>query len=1080
MVNPLGFRLVLLSLAAAALYAQTAPRPYFSEPALAPDRPEIAFVSGGDIWRVAAAGGEASLVVSHPAQESRPLYSPDGQRLAFVSTRTGGGDIYVLTLANGELVRLTYDDSPEQLDAFSRDGNWIYFTSRSRDVRGMSDVYRVAVSGGTPMPVSADRYLNEFFAAPSPDGAAMAFSARGVAGTQWWRRGHSHLDEGEIWLRRAGAKPSYERLVAGGAKNMWPMWPPDGRSIYYVSDTSGAENLWQKPLAGAARRVTNFQNGRLLWPAIAWDGRGIVFERGFGIWKLDLATGKAGEVPITLRGTPAGPAVTRVNLGGQFRELALAPDGRKVAIIARGEVFAASAKDGGEAARVTSTHAGESQIAWAPDSRRLVYLSDRDGPHHLFLYDFATSVETRLTNEPFSDAGAVFAPDGASLVFLRDGRELRLYDFEKKQDRLLATGWMEKPPLARADSLAWSPDSRWIAYTSRGVKGFANVYVVGAQGGNSRPVSFLPNLGAEGLKWSPDGTYLLFATGQRTELQQLAVIDLLPRTPRFREDQFRDLFKTSPAGGQQLPSAQETPKPPARVEDARKTPPKPVEIDFDEIRRRLRLLPVGLDAYPAAIASDGKTLLLVAVVAGQQNVYTWSLDELATTPAVARQLTSTAGAKRSAHFSPDGKEVYFIEQGRIQVATIESRQAKPLNVTAEIDVDFHREKMEVFRQAWSYQRDHFFDEKFNGVDWEAVRREFEPLAAGARTQRELHRLVNLMVGELNASHLGISPPPGEGSTTTGHLGLRFDPSEYESAGRLKVAEVIPLGPAALRDGVKAGEYLLELDGAAITARTNLDQLLEHKIGRRVELTVATAADGTGKRRVAVLPVNLNTESGLVYRAWVEERRAYVARASGGRLGYAHMPDMGSASLERLHLDLDAETHGKEGVVVDIRNNSGGFVNVYAIDVLARRPYLVMKERGGVETPARSVLGQRALELPTVLVINQHSLSDAEDFTEGYRQLKLGKVVGEPTAGWIVYTWGQALIDGSLLRMPRMKVFDTRGQLMEMNPRPVDVAVQRPVGESYTGGDIQLDTAVRELLQQIDAGRKRAPVTSAGK
>jgi C-terminal processing protease CtpA/Prc len=205
---------------------------------------------------------------------------------------------------------------------------------------------------------------------------------------------------------------------------------------------------------------------------------------------------------------------------------------------------------------------------------------------------------------------------------------------------------------------------------------------------------------------------------------------------------------------------------------------------------------------------------------------------------------------------------------------------------------------------------------------------------------------------------------------------------------------------------------------------------------------------------------------------VNERRAYVEKISDGRLGYVHMPDMSADSLTQLYVDLDTDNHSREGVVIDVRNNNGGFVNAYAIDVFARRGYMTMTVRGYPPAPARSMLGQRALERPTVLVTNQHSLSDAEDFTEGYRALKLGKVVGEPTAGWIIYTWGTTLIDGSNFRLPRQKIQDGSGTVMELNPRRVDVPVTRPIGESLTGKDIQLDTAARELLKQM--GPREAP------
>ena len=499
-----------------------------------------------------------------------------------------------------------------------------------------------------------------------------------------------------------------------------------------------------------------------------------------------------------------------------------------------------------------------------------------------------------------------------------------------------------------------------------------------------------------------------------------------------------------------------------------------VGLTENEIRRRASVLPVGVDTGVQTISPDGKTLLLTAQAAGRQNLYAYSLDELAREPAVARQLTSTPGFKSDAQFSPDSKEVYYLEQGRLNIAALDgSRPPRALNVTAELDVDFALEKNEVFRQAWTYLRDGFYDDKFHGANWEAVRAEYAPQIAGALTPDEMRRLLNLMVGELNASHLGVSAPQtggGGGGAVAGKLGLRFDRAEYERAGRLRVTEVIALSPAAVSRQIKAGDYLLAVDGVTISARTNLDELLSHKIGRRVALRVAASADGANAREVALQPISQAAEKNLLYRHWVEANRTYVERVSGGRLGYVHMLDMGEGSLTRLYLDLDADNRAKDGVVIDVRNNNGGFVNVYAIDVLARRGYLTMTPRGQPAAPARSVLGQRSLELPTILVANQHSLSDAEDFTEGYRTLKLGKVVGEPTAGWIIYTGQQTLVDGSGLRMPGIRITTNEGATMELNPRPVDVPVTRPVGESYAAKDSQLDTAVRELLKQLDGAK----------
>ncbi len=1068
----------------------------FSEPSISPDGNEIAFVSAGDIWTVPSHGGDARLLVSNEADESRPMYSPDGTRIAFVSTRTGNGDIYVLTLATGQLSRITYDDQAVQLDNWSRDGAWLYFSSNRNDISGMSDEYRVHSDSGTPMPVAADRYAAEYWGAPSPDGAALAITARGVSRGQWWRKGHSHLDESEIDLvRDVRGVPTYTPIVPMGAKSGWPMWSQDGGSIYYVSDRSGTANLWAQAASADAtpHQLTTFTNGRVLWPSIAANGSAIVFERDFGIWRYDVVTHQASAVPITLRGSPAAAGVEHRTFTNGIQRFVLSPDGKKVAFVVHGEVFAASAKDGGTAIRVTNTPAAEDQVIWAPDSRRLVYTSDREGPRHLFSYDFATSTETQLTNGASSDVSPVWSPDGAHIAYTRDAKELRVLDLPSHTDRVIATASLNRPPFLGRSEIMFSPDSRWIAYTpTSGSRDFANVQVVSVTGGESRPVEFLANTSANSIAWSRDGTYILVSTGQRTETRQLARIDLVPHTPHFREDQFHDLFReesprpAAPQTQKQLPRKQ----PPTTRDTAEfvksdsvapdssrrgKTvtsvkparPVKPVNIVFDNIRDRLSLLPVEVDVFEVSISPDGKSALLTAGAAGQTNLYVYSLDDLAKDAPVARQLTSSSGRKSDAQWSPDGKEVFYLEAGRMSSINVESRVAKQLAVSAEMDVDFSREKMEVFAEAWSYLRDNFFNPKMNGVDWNAIRTEYSRRIEGAQTPDQMRRILSLFVGELNSSHSGIGAAPPH-QAYAGRIGLGFDRTTYERSGKFHITEVVPLSPAAVA-GIKVGEFLTNVNGTALSGHTNLEELLAYTIGKRTVLSIA-ATPSARVRDVAVLPVNTTTEKGLLYRAWVEQRRAYVENASHGRLGYVHMYDMSQDALNQLYVDLDAQNMTRDGVVIDVRNNNGGFVNVYAMDVLSRQPYLNMQSRDRPVVSARTQLGQRSLERPTVLVTNQHTLSDGEDFTQGYRTLKLGKVVGEQTAGWIIFTSSATLIDGTTERLPSTRITGLDGMDMEMHPRPVDVEVTRAMGESYAGKDSQLDAAVATLLAQL--GPKR--------
>ncbi len=1058
--------------------------PSLAQPALSPDGSEIAFVQGGDVWAVPAAGGAAHLLVSHAANESRPLYSPDGTRLAFVSDRAGSDDLYVLDLASGAVTRVTFGDGGESLDAWSPDGRWLYFTSGDQDIGGMTDVFRVPAAGGTPMAVVNRKNVPEYFAAPSPDGRTIAIDAVARMGfSQWWRHGHAHIDEAEVWLvtdaggasapgaaGAAGARPTYTRLTEPGTKNLWPMWTPDGSAVVFMSDRDGNENLWERPVGGgAARQLTRFTGGRVLWPSMSRDGRAVVFERDFSIWRMDLPDGQPQKVAVELRGAAQGPTVEHVAMTDDFGDLALSPDGKKLAFVARGDVYATGAKDGGATERVTTTVGPESTPAWSPDSRRIAYTSRRDGVPQVFVYDFGTREETRVSPADAPAATPAWSPDGKRIAYARDGKELVVVGADGRGERVVARGLLWKEPFAGGRPLAFSPDGKWLAFLASDERRFTNVWVVPADGSApGRPVSRLANGFANTLAWAPDGTALYFDTQQRTEDGQIARVDLVPRTPTFRDSAFWAMFADSAKPGSTSKATRG-----AQATSPASTPD--VAIDFDGVFRRLSLLPLGVDVNELTLAPDGKSVVFTASAEGQFNLYSFPLDPLSDAPPVAKQLTSTPGGKGLPAFTPDGKEIYYVDRGHIHALTLDGGKDRAIAAKAERDVAFDPEKVEAFDEGWTWLRDDFFDADMHGADWDAVKATFAPHVAGARTRPELERLMNLMLGELNASHLGHHEPrPDLPDAETGRLGISLDPAAYASGRVLRVASVVPLGPADVA-GVRAGDVLVSVNGVAVDSASSLDRLLDHTVGDRVRVGIEGEAEaeaeakakakaegraGAGGRVVEVQPVSSGARRELAYRAWVNANRAYVDSISGGRIGYVHMPDMSWESLQQLKVDLDAANFGKDGVVIDVRANRGGFVNAYALDVFARKGYMTLETRGYPAAPARSQLGQRALEAPTALVTDRNSLSDAEDFTEGYRTLKLGPVVGEPTGGWIIYTWGTQLVDGSSFRLPRSRVRAHDGEVMEMHPRGVDVPVATELGVS---GDPQLDAAVRALL-----------------
>jgi Tol biopolymer transport system component/C-terminal processing protease CtpA/Prc len=1089
-------------------------RGYFRTPTLTPDGQSVAFVHSNDIWIVPITGGWAERLTANPAVHYSPRFSPDGGALAFGSTRTGHGDIYVLPMAGGEVRQLTFHDVFSDVECWSPDGRWLYATSH-RDQQGNA-VYKLPAAGGTPIRLFGDPYESYEDLAVSPDGSRLAFANNGGP---WWRRGPSGTLNSAIWTvgSQAGAE-DFRPLVTLTALNRWPLWAPDGAGLYFVSDRDGAENLWFQPFpregraaAAEARQLTRFRDGRLLWPAIDGAGRTLVFERDFGIWRCDLTSGEAEPLRLKVRSDYKWNPVRVLNYSRDLSELRLAPDGKKIAFVIRGELFADFAekdvdreKRQGQAFRLTNTPSRESDLCWTPDSKQVVYVSDRHGEPELFCYDFATRAEQRLTDSPVPKSSPCISPDGKWIAYMQGHDTICLLEQATGATRIFCTAsfYYTYGPGAASGALAWSPDSRWLAYVAQDEHFFSNLYVQHIDGGEPRQITFLSNLHAGDVLWAANGRFVVYTTGQYRAESQIARVDVQPPQPSFREEEFEKLFgdpakapDAQPAAKQATPadpSAQpvEAPQPGAGREfpadeapadsaprsasespgESKEPPPEPppsLDIVFDGIERRLQLLtPLQMDAKALAISPDSRDLIFLATVAGKTNLWTVPLDEHRREQSP-RQFTASSGWKSYVGFAPDGKKLYHLEDGQVLVRRFPEGDGQALPISAELTLDFEQEKLQIFAEAWRLLRDNFYDPTFRGVDWNEVRERFAPLIAGVQTRTELWTLLNLMCGELRASHTGVVAAGGR--VLDGYVGLLFDPVEQEASGRLRVAQVVLDSPAAVATTpVQAGEYLLAVDGAPITPETCLDQLLGRTVGRRVLLTLAKDAAGSERHEVAVRPIDSGAYNDLRYRAWVHYNEGYVHQISEGRLGYVHIRAMSYEAYLQFLADLDAEAHGKQGIVVDLRFNGGGHIASFILDVLSRRSHTMASYRGRAPLPDAHLAGNRVLDKPTIVVVNEHSGSNTEMFTEAYRRMGLGKVVGRTTAGAVIWTWSQRLLDGSTLRLPRIRVSDLDDADLEGCGRPADIDVDRRLGEAARGVDSQLDTAVRALLEQIDS------------
>jgi len=1026
--------------------------PYLRTPALSPDGSLIAFSYAGDIWVVESSGGGASPVTSHGGYDERPRFSPDGAFLAFVSKRTGNGDIYLMPWDISGLnplpeypIRLTFSDSYDSLDCWSPDGRWIYFNS-AHDGRSTA-AYKVSVDGGEPIKLFEEPFEAAYNIAVSPDGRRIAFNNNG---THWWRKGPAPATS-DIWLTEE--RPlSFRKISDAPGRNLYPMWSGDGSGVYFVSDRSGCENIWFMPIDGSEpRRITDFSEGRLIRPTISYDGRFIAFERDFGIWLLDVSSGRAAPVEIKLRPDQKFVPVSHKVYTGDISEMALSPDAKKIAFVVRGEIFAVSSEKGGDAFRVTESHHVERHISWSPDSKKIVYISDRFGDNEIFLYDFTLKEERRLTQMEGQKFLPKFSPDGKKIAFIYGRDEIRLLDVESGEVQPFIKAkfvWGVPTPT----DFAWSPDGQWIAFAAQDERYFSNIYLQRLGEKKARQITFLSNIRCDGITWSKDGKFILFNTGQYRSEAQIARVDLVPPPPQFKEEEFDKLFVEE------------------KKEGENKDEPPKVEVEFDEIKHRLSFITSPrLNATICALSPDCKSLIYRSSITGQENLWVKTLErDKMKEPA--RQITSSSGEKRDVYFTPDGKRIYFLDGKKIHYRGFPDGDVKRLDVKAEFDVDFHEEKMEVFHQAWTVIRDDFFDPNYNGVNWQEVRDRFEPAIRGAMTRDDLIELLSLMMGELNASHTGAFG--GGGSNNDAFLGVHFDRDVLEEEGYLRISEIIPQGPMALAENPpKVGDYIVEIDGVKIERGVCLEELLYRKAGRRVFVKVNESPSLDGARGIIVQPVNYGRMKNLEYRYWVRRNAEYVHRKSDGRLGYVHIRAMDYPSYMQFLVDLDVETHAKEGVIVDVRYNGGGHIASFILDVLLRRGYTLSKFRDRAIYWSTNLAGNRILDKPVILVHNEHSGSNAEMFTEGFRRLNLGKTVGTPTAGAVIWTWNVTLIDGTRVRIPRFQIWSTSGESLEGRSREADFWVEREFGETAKGVDSQLDVAIEKLLEQID-GVKR--------
>lgn len=1016
-------------------------------PALSPDGSTICFSYLGDLWTVARAGGTATRLTVHDAHDAFPRWSPDGRWIAFASDRVPSSglnyDIYLMPSTGGEPRRLTSHTSNDYPMDWYPDGSRILFMG-VRDARTWQ-LYAIDVKSGVVRTVTSDE-MPLRYGVVSPDGRRIAYDRSGAIAT-WWRPRYHGSANADIYVALEGARTP-ERLTTYDGMDQWPMWSADGRALYYVTDqlSPGTPNVVSVPMPGGRPSLlTHHTHGAVAWPAISRDGRAIVYTHEGALYVAPTSGGDPARVAVLAPSDDKRNNTVRATLTNGATEVEVAPDGKTLAIVARGDIWTLPVK-GGDARRLTAQPSNDYDIWWAPSGDRMAFISDRAGNFDVYTVDVKSGEVHTVSSDPNDENMPMWSPNGKSIAFLRSGPQAGLY---------VASATGDAPPRRVAESegnnifgvginsYAWSPDSQWLAFSRRDSTNTTDVWVVPAAGGASSNVTRYPGSNAD-PRWTADGRYLVFLSDR--DRQGGADVYALP-LERQRAEQEDD---EKPGGG-----AQPSPKP---AEPGERKPPV-VRIDMADIEDRAsRLTTLGVGGFD--ITPDGKTVVGVAPFGGQPDYFAVPVKGGA-----AQRLTGLSDAVGIPRFSADPSRFHALGPGGI-LRTAERGprgwQVSALGFAARTVFDRRAEITQAFNEFWRRLNTGFYDPKHHGADWAAVKRRYEPLLGGVATREEFALfLLCPMVGELNASHSEVGPAPGPGGPDVAELGMTFDES-YAGPG-LRLTSYLPGGPNDdLGPLVKPGEYVMAIDGEPVAWNEELNGRLLDKAGKTLELEVSATAKREGARKVRLKPITPSASADLIYAEQVRQRRQEVERLSAGRLAYIHIRAMDPPSLRNLERELWGAAQAREGLVLDIRDNGGGNTHDAILAQLGRAPYGYTQPRDGV----RSSQPFRRWGRPTVVLINQNSASDAEIFPYGFRALHLGEVIGTRTPGYVISTYSASLQDGTTYRIPMWGFYTLDGKDMEGSGVRPDVAVDQGPGLVAVSDDRQLQVAVRHLLTKL--------------
>jgi tricorn protease len=1093
-------------------YAQ--PTLMLRQPAVSKDN--LAFVYAGDLWLADRNGGNARRLTSHAASEFAPRFSPDGKRIAFSASYDGNTDVYVIGLDGGVPKRLTWHPSADVVSGWSPDGQRVLFASPREVLNNRSNqLYEVSVDGGYEKQVmKAVAYEGVW----SADGRQLAYRPYNAAnaGASGWRQSRGGSTP-PVWIMDM-ASQRWQEIPHVNASDSAPVWA--GGEVVFISDrdgdTQGAANLFAfNPATKALRQLTK----ETQWDVRSVDAFGttLVYESGGRIKQIELSGGAPVALDIQLASIAPQARTQWKDASKSITQARLSATGKRVVVSARGEVFTVPVKDGSVRNLTETAGVREKDALWSTDGQRIAYISDAPGMRHELVLQTQNGLgakERILLPKDGYYTLMEWSPDG-NVVLLQDNH-LNLYKLGlaagPQRHQLLKVANDVRRLGASGFEVSFSPDSRWLAYTTSGDNYFGRLWLHDLATGKNHAVTD-GMAHASGPVFSPKGDYLYFlasinagpgqvgldlSTQERPRRAGLYVAVLAadgksPLTPKAGDED----GKTDDKKDDKKDEKKDASKKDDKQADGKKDEPKkdekvkPTRIDLEGLGERIVALPVAERNYESlAVASDGALYYLQRPQPGVSNelpqaerratAELWRFDFEERKP----KLLRTGIADYS--LSEDHKKLLVtVAGGKLEVGDANDKaDSKPLDTSGlRARVDPKAEWKQIFDETWWMEKEFFYDPALHGLNWQAVYDRYLPQLVFVQRREDLNDLLVQMIGELQVGHnrMGGGDVHQETPVAVGLLGADF----AVEGGRYKIVKLYagdrlspslrsPLSVPGL--GVKEGDFILAIGGHELDGKTNLYALLENTVGKQVTITVAqdaAAVTGKGRRDIVVEPIA--NELLLRRWSWIEGNRKKVEQKSGGKVAYVYMPDTAGQGYEHFNRMFFAQVD-KPALIVDDRKNGGGQAANYVTELLAR-PYLgSWKDRDGLvfDTPGGAIYG------PKAMLIDQDAGSGGDFMPYAFKRVGLGPLIGKRTWGGLIgISVNPPLIDGGFLTVPYFRFYTPDGEWrIENEGVSPDIDVNLDPAAVNRGEDTQLDAAIADVMKRLGdwkpIQRKTAP------